>query len=66
MSRSRSLYFLGGLAATLVVAFASSLQAPPPSVASRPAAATAATADAADPAQAAIDDLAAWPAGAGR
>lgn len=62
---SRSLYFLGGLAAMLVVAFSSSLLAPPPSVAGHPAAATA-SADAADPAQTAIDDLAAWPAGAGR
>lgn len=60
---SRSLYFVGGLAAMLLVVFAATVTVPQPQT-SR--ATTAAAAPATDPASGAIDDLAAWPAAAGR
>ena len=60
---SRSLYYVGGLAAMLLVVFAATVTGPRSGVADAPQAATAA---AADPAVAAIDELAAWPAAASR
>jgi hypothetical protein len=60
---SRSLYYVGGLAAMLFVVFAAYVggpQAPQATAAASHATATA------DPAAVAIDDLAAWPAAAGR
>lgn len=59
----RSLYYVGGLAAMLLVVFAPYVTGPQSPVVDPPQAATAAPAD---PAVAAIDELAAWPVAAGR
>jgi hypothetical protein len=62
---SRSLYFVGGLAAMLLVVFTQYfVSAPPP--AAEVTAGVAADSSARDSATVAFDDLAAWPAAAGR
>lgn len=62
---SRSLYLAGGLAAMLLVVFTQYWVSAPPPVAEATAGVVA-DSSARDAATVAIDDLAAWPAAAGR